>query len=93
MHPLPHGGCLRPDPNRRRRREPSFLPDDVVVRGKGLEDDGGGGSLAQFGLTSLSGGVGLCLGFRLDVWTEWRVQWCLDLGMVQSGRTGLRALV
>lgn len=52
-----HGGCPRPDPNRRRRSEPSFLPDDVVGRGKRPrpEDAGGGGSLARSGLTWLRG--------------------------------------
>lgn len=65
--PSSHGGCLRPDPNRRRRLEPSFLPDDVVGRGKRPrpEDAGGGGSLARFGLTSPRGrrsGFGLPFG-------------------------------
>lgn len=61
--PSSHGGCLRPDPNRRRRREPSFLPDDAVGRGA----DGDGGSLARFGR---AGTCGRRPGFGLPVWTR-----------------------
>lgn len=32
--PSSPGGCSRPDPNRRRRSEPSFLPDDELGCGK-----------------------------------------------------------
>ncbi|KAI9521330.1 hypothetical protein NQZ68_007644 [Dissostichus eleginoides] len=34
--PSSRGGSERPDPNRRRRLEPGFLPDDVL--GRGLND-------------------------------------------------------
>lgn len=66
----------------------------MVVRGKGPEDAGGGGSLAQSVWPDVTewGGLGLVLGFRLDVWTERTVElWGGHRGLAaDSGTKPLR---